>query len=64
MVLGGNRPLPGSTEAADRYLMNFSNRASVKKIDLVNDQDLVGNVSSEFKSSEPFEWARPTIEMA
>lgn len=44
--------------------LDFSNRASVKKFDLVDGRDRVGNVSSEFKSEEPFEWARPTIEMA
>jgi penicillin V acylase-like amidase (Ntn superfamily) len=43
--------------------LDFSNEASVKKIDLVNGQDLVGNVSSEFRTAEPFEWAKPTMEM-
>lgn len=45
--------------------LDFSNGAPVKKIDLVDAPDRVGNVSSEFKNAEPFEWARPTtIEMA
>ena len=40
---------------------DFSNGASVKKIDLVHWTDRVGDVSSEFKSSEPFRWAEPII---
>lgn len=43
--------------------LDFSNEAPVKKIDLVNGLDLVGDVSSEFEPTELFEWARPTIEM-
>jgi hypothetical protein len=27
----------------------------------VNDTDRVGNVSSQFKSAEPFVWAKPMI---
>jgi penicillin V acylase-like amidase (Ntn superfamily) len=41
--------------------LDFDNRASVKEINLVNDIDRVGNVSSEFKSAEPFVWAKPMI---
>jgi hypothetical protein len=33
--------------------LDFENRAPVKKIDLVNDTDRVGNVSSQFKNAEP-----------
>ena len=40
---------------------DFSNGDSVKKIDLVHWTDRVGDVSSEFKSSEPFRWAEPII---
>ena len=31
----------------------------IKKIDLVNGTDRVGKVSSEFKSTEPYVWAKP-----
>jgi choloylglycine hydrolase len=41
--------------------LDFNKGASVKKIDLVNATDYVGNVSSEFKSAEPFDWAKPVI---
>jgi penicillin V acylase-like amidase (Ntn superfamily) len=37
----------------------FAAGAPVKKIDLANGTDRVGNVSSEFKSAEPFVWAKP-----
>jgi penicillin V acylase-like amidase (Ntn superfamily) len=41
--------------------LDFSQGAPVKKIDLVNDPDRVGNVSAEFKDTEPFEWAKPIV---
>jgi penicillin V acylase-like amidase (Ntn superfamily) len=41
--------------------VDFSDGAPVKKIDLVDGTDHVGNVSSEFKKAEPFEWAKPII---
>jgi penicillin V acylase-like amidase (Ntn superfamily) len=41
--------------------LDFSKGAPVKKIDLVNVPDRVGDVSSEFRSAEPFQWAKPTI---
>lgn len=41
--------------------LDFDNRAPVKKINLVSDTDRVGNVSSQFKSAEPFVWAKPMI---
>lgn len=40
--------------------LDFSNGAPLKKIDLVNGTDHVGNVSSKFKITEQFEWAKPT----
>jgi len=39
--------------------LDFAAGAPVKKIDLVNGTDRVGNVSSEFKSTEPYVWAKP-----
>jgi choloylglycine hydrolase len=39
--------------------LDFTVGAPIKKIDLVNGTDRVGNVSSEFESTEPFEWAKP-----
>lgn len=39
--------------------LDFGNGAPVKKIDLVNGTDHVGNVSSKFKITEQFEWAKP-----
>jgi penicillin V acylase-like amidase (Ntn superfamily) len=41
--------------------LDFDNRAPVKRIDLVNETDRVGNVSSQFKSAKPFEWAKPMV---
>lgn len=43
------------------YKLDFSQGAPVKKIDLVNDPDHVGDVSAEFKDAEPFEWAKPIM---
>ncbi len=40
--------------------LDFCEGAPVKKLDLVNDPDRVGDVSYEFKESEPFEWVRPS----
>jgi penicillin V acylase-like amidase (Ntn superfamily) len=39
--------------------LDFKNGASVKKFDLVNATNLVGNVSSEFKSTGALDWAKP-----
>ena len=39
--------------------LDFAAGAPVKKIDLVNGTDRMGNVSSEFKSTEPYVWAKP-----
>jgi penicillin V acylase-like amidase (Ntn superfamily) len=41
--------------------LDFSKGAPIKKIDLVNDPDRIGNVSAEFEDTEPFEWARPIL---
>ena len=41
--------------------IDFSDGSPVKKIDLVNGTDHVGNVSSEFKKEDSFEWAKPII---
>jgi penicillin V acylase-like amidase (Ntn superfamily) len=41
--------------------LDFSVGAPTKKIALVNGKDRVGNVSFEFESTEPFEWAKPMI---
>jgi len=38
--------------------LDFAAGAPVKTIDLVNGTERVGNVSSEFKSTEPFVWAK------
>lgn len=41
--------------------LDFSQGSPVKKIDLVNYPDRIGNVSSEFKNTEPFAWGKPEI---
>lgn len=43
-------------------VLDFRSGASVKKIDLVNERDRVGDASSEFRSTEPFGWAKPAIQ--
>ena len=58
----GVRDLIGEIEIEGRLdELDFSQGAPVKKIDLVNEQDHVGNISAEFKDTEPFEWAKPMI---
>jgi penicillin V acylase-like amidase (Ntn superfamily) len=44
--------------------LDFSQGAPVKKIDLVSEPDRLGDVSSEFKGTEPFEWAKPMMRAA
>jgi choloylglycine hydrolase len=41
--------------------LDFSQEAPVKKIDLVNGQNYVGDISARFKDAEEFEWAKPMI---
>ena len=39
--------------------MSFEEGSPVKKLDLVNEPDRIGDVSDKFQTSEPFEWAKP-----
>ena len=39
--------------------LKFEKGSPVKKLDLVNEPDRIGDVSAEFQDSQPFEWLRP-----
>jgi penicillin V acylase-like amidase (Ntn superfamily) len=39
---------------------NFEEGPPVKKLDLVNKPDRIGDVSTNFQETEPFEWLKPT----
>jgi penicillin V acylase-like amidase (Ntn superfamily) len=39
--------------------LNFKEGSPVKKLDLVNQPDRIGDASDKFDNSEPFEWAKP-----
>lgn len=39
--------------------LKFAKGSPVKKLDLVNEPDRIGDVSAEFQDSQPFEWLRP-----
>jgi len=39
--------------------LNFKEGSPIKKLDMVNEPDRIGDVSAEFKDAEPFEWAKP-----
>ena len=40
--------------------LNFNEGSPVKKLDLVNESDRIGDVTNQFQNSEPFEWAKPS----
>jgi penicillin V acylase-like amidase (Ntn superfamily) len=39
--------------------LNFEKGSPVKKLDLVNEPDRIGDVTAEFEDSKPFEWLKP-----
>jgi penicillin V acylase-like amidase (Ntn superfamily) len=39
--------------------LKFEKGSPVKKLDLVNEPDRIGDVSGEFQDSKPFEWLKP-----
>jgi choloylglycine hydrolase len=39
--------------------LKFEKGSPVKKLDLVNEPDRIGDVSAEFQDSKPFEWLKP-----
>lgn len=41
--------------------LNFEEGSPVKKLDLVNKPDRIGDVSTNFQETEPFEWLKPTL---
>lgn len=41
--------------------LDFAKGAPVKKLDMVNEPDRVGDVSAQFKETKPFEWAKPIV---
>jgi penicillin V acylase-like amidase (Ntn superfamily) len=39
--------------------LKFEKGSPIKKLDLVNEPDRIGDVSAEFQDSKPFEWLKP-----
>lgn len=41
--------------------LDFTKLSPLKKLDMVNEPDRVGDVLAQFKETKPFEWAKPIV---